>query len=76
MEALAELNLKIPTIGLAKGFDRKQDVFVYGEKTDELVRVANRYKKILQHARDEAHRFAIGYHRKRRGRKFMGQKDA
>ncbi len=76
MEALAELNLKIPMIGLAKGFDRKQDVVVYGEKTDELARVVTRYKKILQHARDEAHRFAISYHRKRRGRKFMGNKDA
>lgn len=76
MEALSELNLKIPMIGLAKGFDRKQDVVVYGEKTDELVRVVTRYKKILQHARDEAHRFAISYHRKRRGRKFMGARDA
>lgn len=71
MEVLQSLNLKIPTVGLAKGFDRKQDVLVYGEKTPELVRVATRYKKILQHARDEAHRFAISYHRAKRARKFL-----
>ena len=71
MEVLMRLGLKIPTIGLAKGFDRKQDVVVYGEKTPELIRVVTRYKKILQHARDEAHRFAIGYHRYRRGKKFL-----
>jgi excinuclease ABC subunit C len=75
MQVLQSLNLKIPTIGLAKGFDRKQDVLVYGEKTEELIRVATRYKKILQHARDEAHRFAISYHRKKRARKFLGGKD-
>lgn len=76
LDALKELNLKIPTVGLAKGFDRKQDVLVYGEKTPELVRVATRYKQILQHARDEAHRFAISYHRSRRGKKFLGNKNA
>lgn len=76
LDVLKELNLKIPVVGLAKGFDRKQDVLVLGEKTEELARVAVRYKKILQHARDEAHRFAISYHRKRRGRKFLGDKEA
>jgi excinuclease ABC subunit C len=71
MEALRERGLKIPMIGLAKGFDRKQDVLVYGEKSPELERVATRYKQILQHCRDEAHRFAISYHRKRRGSRFL-----
>ena len=71
MDVLRELNLNIPVVGLAKGFDRKQDVLVYGEKTPELERVATRYKKILQHARDEAHRFAVSYHRKRRAKKFL-----
>jgi excinuclease ABC subunit C len=71
MDALRERGLKIPMIGLAKGFDRKQDVLVYGEKTPELERVAVRYKQILQHCRDEAHRFAISYHRKRRATRFL-----
>lgn len=74
MEVLRELNLKIPTVGLAKGPDRKQDVLVYGERTPELERAAIRYKKILQHARDEAHRFAVSYHRKRRAKKFLARK--
>ncbi|MFA5853647.1 MAG: UvrB/UvrC motif-containing protein [Patescibacteria group bacterium] len=73
MEILMRLGLRIPTIGLAKGPDRKQDVVVYGERTPELVRVVTRYKKILQHARDEAHRFAVSYHRKRRAEKFLGR---
>ncbi len=71
MDVLRSLNLKIPVIGLAKGFDRKQDVVVYGQKTPELEHVVLRYKKILQHARDEAHRFAVSYHRKRRGKRFL-----
>ncbi len=76
MDVLGSLRLKIPTIGLAKGPDRKQDVVVYGERTPELVRVVARYKKILQHVRDEAHRFAVAYHRKRRGKNFLGNKNA
>jgi excinuclease ABC subunit C len=74
MDVLRGLRLKIPTIGLAKGPDRKQDVVVYGERTPELVRVVARYKKILQHVRDEAHRFAVSYHRFRRGKRFLGMK--
>lgn len=76
MDVLRSLQLKIPTIGLAKGPDRKQDIVVYGERTPELVRVVARYKKILQHVRDEAHRFAVAYHRTRRGKSFLGKKDA
>lgn len=72
MSVLRSLNLKIPVVGLAKGPDRKQDVLVYGERTADLVRTATRHKRILQHARDEAHRFAVSYHRKRRARKFLG----
>lgn len=72
LEVLRGYGLKIPVVGLAKGFDRKQDVVVYGEKTPELERIVTRYKRILQHARDEAHRFAVSYHRKRRSRKFLG----
>lgn len=74
MDVLRSFHLKIPTIGLAKGPDRKQDVVVYGERTPELARVVARYKKILQHVRDEAHRFAVGYHRLRRAKKFLGKK--
>lgn len=72
-KVLDAFGLDIPMIGLAKGFDRKQDVIVYPirKKTPELQRVVIKYKKILQNTRDEAHRFAITFHRKRRGKKFL-----
>jgi excinuclease ABC subunit C len=76
-EAMETAGLGIPFVGLAKGFDRKQDVLIYPKpnafsswKLHELQRAAARYKKVLQHARDEAHRFAVSYHRKRRGMSF------
>ena len=74
MEVLRSLNLKIPLIGLAKGPDRKQDVIIYGQRTPDLQRIATRYKRILQHARDEAHRFAVTYHRVRRAKRFIPKK--
>ena len=60
---LTELGFDIPIIGIAKGFDRKQDRLVYDESNAELRRVATSAKEIFQRARDEAHRFAGAYHR-------------
>ncbi|MFA5052619.1 MAG: GIY-YIG nuclease family protein [Parcubacteria group bacterium] len=62
-EALSENGLKIPVIGMVKGKDRKGTKIV-GEYqgTD---------KKILERVRNEAHRFAIGYHRSVRGIKSL-----
>ncbi|MDA1038435.1 MAG: UvrB/UvrC motif-containing protein, partial [bacterium] len=37
-EVLNELNLKVPIIGLAKGFDRKQDELIYDRENLELRR--------------------------------------
>lgn len=65
---LAELGVSVPVIGIAKGFDRKQDRLVYDRGNLELQRVAERGKPIFQRARDEAHRFAISYHRMVRSR--------
>jgi excinuclease ABC subunit C len=60
---------RIPKIvGIAKGFDRKQDRLVYDRNDVELARVAERGKELFQRARDEAHRFAVSYHRKLRTR--------
>lgn len=60
---LREFQLKIPVIGLAKGPKRKRNdligVVPPGVELQTLVRV-----------RDEAHRFAIAYHKKVRGRNF------
>ncbi|MFH1433806.1 MAG: excinuclease ABC subunit UvrC [Candidatus Uhrbacteria bacterium] len=66
---LDELGLDIPVIGLAKGFDRKQDRLVYNSADLELGRVASNNKELFQRVRDESHRFAIKYHRVVRSRR-------
>ena len=70
-KVLEEYGLNIPLVGLAKGPDRKQDVPVYDGADHELARTVHTHKKILQHVRDESHRFAVGYHRKLRAKKFI-----
>ena len=63
-EALAENGIKIPVVGMVKGPDRKGTDLV-----GDYVKIAD--KKVLERVRDEAHKFAIGYHRAVRGRKMM-----
>jgi excinuclease ABC subunit C len=62
--ALTELGLTaLPLISLAK---REEEIFVNGKS--EPLRLARRSPalRLLQQARDEAHRTAVGYNRKRR----------
>jgi len=72
-EILSEKKIKIPVLGIAKGFDRKQDRLIADPKNPELVRVAELHKDILLHVRDEAHRFAIGYHKLLRRKKLFNK---
>ena len=65
--ALAERGLQIPVIGMMKGKDRKRT-----DLTGDYIQGIN--KKILESARDEAHRFAISYHKALRNKKFFEQK--
>jgi excinuclease ABC subunit C len=63
-QALAELDLaERPLISIAK---REEDVFVWGRT--EPIRLARRSPalRLLQQTRDEAHRFAVTFNRKRR----------
>ncbi len=60
-EALSENGVKIPVIGMVKGPDRKGTGLV-----GDYVKDAD--KKVLERVRDEAHKFAISYHRGVRGR--------
>ncbi len=63
-EAMASLGLgERPLISLAK---KEEEVFVWGRT--ESVRISRRSPalRLLQQARDEAHRFAVTYNRKRR----------
>lgn len=63
---LQEAEIHIPVIGLAKGRDRKRDELVFDVADKEAARIAHAHKETFQKARDEAHRFAVAYHRKRR----------
>lgn len=59
-----EFSLKIPVVGIAKGAKRKKNEFI-GKIP------AGMEKKTLVNVRNEAHRFAIGYHKKLRSAKFF-----
>ncbi len=63
--ALAEAGCKIDVVGIAKGPDRKKNEF-FGRIP------AWASEDMLVSVRDEAHRFAITYHRRLRGRQFRG----
>lgn len=70
-EVLAHYKLKIPLVGIAKGPDRKQDELVYDKSDYELSRLVRAFKPLLQRCRDEAHRFAVSWHRKKRAASFL-----
>ncbi len=72
-EILANKKIKIPVLGVAKGFDRKQDRLIADSNNPELIRVAELHKDILLRVRDEAHRFAIGYHKLLRRKKLLNK---
>jgi excinuclease ABC subunit C len=63
-EVLNEEGIFIPVIGIAKGKDRKKEE-VIGEIP------SNVKKEVLLRVQEEAHRFAISYHRKLRKKEFL-----
>ncbi|MFC1501499.1 GIY-YIG nuclease family protein [Elusimicrobiota bacterium] len=61
--ALASLKLKIPIVSIAK---KREEIFIPGkEKSLKLLKNSGALH-VLQAVRDEAHRFAIGFHKIRR----------
>jgi len=59
-------------VGVAKGADRKagqERLFVYGDHTPIVPGPDSQALRVIQRIRDEAHRFAITGHRKRRARR-------
>ncbi len=80
MEALKQVGkADLPIIGLAKarvergGRERKEErVFQPGRKNPILLAPSSPATHLLQRIRDEAHRFAISYHRKLRGKALVG----
>jgi len=75
--ALQELNITgIDLISLAKEKDHpsEQDrVYLPGRKNPVLLGKNSSLLHLLMRLRDEAHRFAITYHRKLRGKKFLSK---
>jgi excinuclease ABC subunit C len=69
-QALVELNLteKIMLIGIAK---RLEDIYKVGDSLPLYLDKKSEAQKLLQHLRDEVHRFGITHHRKRRSKKSM-----
>ncbi len=64
LKTLRELNVIIPTIGLAK---REEEIFRPGQRESLHLPKNHEGLFLIQRIRDEAHNFAIGYYRKRHG---------
>ena len=64
-EELAVLALTIPAMGLAKRFEH---IFLPGEKEPIVLLPTSPVLHLVKHIRDEAHRFAVTYHRVLRGK--------
>ncbi len=67
-KVLAEEGLHIPAIGLAK---RLEEVYFPDRPDPLLIPRGSEALFVLQHLRDEAHRFAITYHREKRGKRAL-----
>lgn len=65
VRVLREMNLDIPAIGLAK---RLEEVYQPGVADPIIIPGGEEALYLLQRVRDEAHRFAVAYHRTLRGR--------
>jgi excinuclease ABC subunit C len=75
-EALRELQLlDIDILGLAKAKgDKEERVFLPGRKNPVILVPSSPATHLLQRIRDEAHRFAITYHRRLRGKALLACK--
>jgi excinuclease ABC subunit C len=69
--ALRSLALAVPAIALAK---KEEDVYVPGELLPRKLREKGLALRYLQEIRDEAHRFAVTYHRLLRSKHDTGKK--
>ena len=60
LSSLQSLGAKIPCVSLAK---ENEEVYVSNQKTPIVISKDKSSLKILQHARDETHRFGVAYNR-------------
>jgi excinuclease ABC subunit C len=63
---LEENKIDLPIIGIAKGAARKKNEFIFGKNSGSWQNWILQNGSLLIQARDEAHRFAIGYQKKLR----------
>jgi excinuclease ABC subunit C len=70
MKSLAQLNLvgKMTVIGIAK---RLEEIYFPGDSIPLYIDKKSETLKIIQHIRDEAHRFGITHHRKKRDKETL-----
>lgn len=68
VEALREIGFygQVPVVGLAK---RLEEIFLPGKADPVMIPKTSSALKLMQRVRDEAHRFAITYHRNKRSRR-------
>jgi len=73
-EVLAELGFaELALVGVAKGPDRRpgqERLFVYGASSPIVPAAHGPASRLIQRIRDEAHRFAITGHRRKRARRY------
>jgi excinuclease ABC subunit C len=65
LEALAEVGMAAPIVGLAK---ENEELFLPGQSDPVLLPRDSQALYLVQRVRDEAHRFAVTFHRDRRGK--------
>ena len=73
MEALRNVGLgHLPIIGLAKAKGEKEErIYAPGHRDPVILSPTSHVSRLVQRIRDEAHRFAIAYHRKLRDQAFV-----
>jgi len=69
VQVVEESGLSIPVAGLAK---RMEEVYLPGQAEPLRLGRGEEALYLLQQVRDEAHRFALDYHRRLRGRRMVG----
>lgn len=76
IEGLKEVGQhNLPILGLAKARgEKKERVFLAGRKNPISLTATSPATHLLQHIRDEAHRFAITFHRRLRGQDLVSSK--
>ena len=68
VKEIKALAIQVMVVSLAK---REEEVFLPGKRRPALLSRGSLALKLLQRVRDEAHRFAVAYHRKLRSKKMF-----